>query len=266
MSLGLLLFACLLLGACQTDTGLAPVTNGWQMARRIQGAYEVQPGDTLYSIAWRFGHDYRKLARLNHLQSPYTLAVGDRIYLVSKTARAKVNTSQTLAPQPIKTPQITQPRQTKSNPSYRPVPQKTNVRKHHQRSSRPLPAFSGRRVSRWRWPASGRVIKLYGKLNKGIDIAGQFNEPVRAAAAGQVVYSGSGLRGYGKLLIIKHNAEYLSAYAHNHKLLVAEGMTVKRGQVIAKMGKSGAKKVMLHFEIRRSGKPINPLRLLPKRR
>ena len=121
---------------------------------------------------------------------------------------------------------------------------------------------------RWQWPAHGKVIKTYSNKgnasNKGIDIAGKRGQSVNAAAAGKVVYCGNGLRGYGRLVIIKHNTAYLSAYAHNDKLLVKEGQMVKAGQKIAQMGSSDARRVQLHFEIRKQGKPVNPLRYLPK--
>jgi lipoprotein NlpD len=120
----------------------------------------------------------------------------------------------------------------------------------------------------WRWPASGRVLVPFNGnngLNKGIDIDGNLGQPVLAAAAGEVVYAGSGLRGYGKLLIIKHNQNYLSAYAHNQRLLVQEGDVVKMGQRVADMGSSGTDRVKLHFEIRRDGTPVDPMRYLPRR-
>ncbi len=120
----------------------------------------------------------------------------------------------------------------------------------------------------WVWPAKGRLtsgFKANGGLNKGIDLKGKLGEPVIAAAAGRVVYSGEGLRGYGKLVIVKHSDKYLSAYAHNRKLLVKEGNNVRKGQKIAEMGSTGTDSVKLHFEIRYDGKPINPLKHLPKR-
>jgi lipoprotein NlpD len=123
----------------------------------------------------------------------------------------------------------------------------------------------GNRIS-WAWPATGDVRPASSALgSKGIEIFGQRGQPVTAAAGGKVVYSGSGLRGYGRLIIVKHSEEFLSAYAHNERLLVAEGTTVKPGEQIAEMGDSEAKRVMLHFEIRRDGKAVEPLKLLPRR-
>ena len=121
-------------------------------------------------------------------------------------------------------------------------------------------------VSRWRWPSAGRVIRGYSNnLHKGIDIAGKRGAPVRAVAAGNVVYAGTGVTGYGALIIVKHNDDYLSAYGHNDTLLVAEGDRVAAGQGIARMGSTGTDSVKLHFEIRRRGKPVDPLKILPRR-
>lgn len=120
----------------------------------------------------------------------------------------------------------------------------------------------------WSWPVKGRLISGYDKKStgkKGINIAGKPGDPVRSAAAGKVVYSGSGLSGYGRLIIIKHNKDFLSAYAHNRKLIAREGQWVEKGEIIARMGRSGTDRTQLHFEIRKKGRPVNPLRYLPKR-
>ena len=120
----------------------------------------------------------------------------------------------------------------------------------------------------WKWPASGPVIETFataGQVNKGIDLAGRRGEPVYAAADGKVVYSGTGLVGYGNLIIIKHNGTFLSAYGHNSRLLLKEGQFAKAGQKIAEIGSTGTNRDKLHFEIRRNGKPVNPLQYLPKR-
>jgi lipoprotein NlpD len=121
-------------------------------------------------------------------------------------------------------------------------------------------------VTRWLWPGKGPVERAYSAvLHKGIDIAGQRGDPVYATAAGVVVYAGTGLKGYGALLIVKHNEQFLSAYGHNEVMLVAEGTNISAGQQIARMGSSGTDTVKLHFEIRRKGQPVDPLRLLPRR-
>ena len=121
-------------------------------------------------------------------------------------------------------------------------------------------------MSRWRWPSRGKVVRTFASnVHKGIDIAGSRGDPVTATAAGKVVYAGAGVTGYGLLIIVKHNDTYLSAYGHNEQLLVSEGSVVKVGQQIATMGSSGTNSVKLHFELRRLGKPVDPLTLLPKR-
>ena len=127
----------------------------------------------------------------------------------------------------------------------------------------PAEAARGGNLMEWGWPAKGRVSDLFSESTKGIDIAGTQGQAVTASAGGKVVYSGAGLRGYGKLIIIKHNDTYLSAYAHNSKLLVKEGETVVKGQKIAEMGSTDAGLVKLHFEIRKNGKPVDPLKYLP---
>lgn len=135
-------------------------------------------------------------------------------------------------------------------------------------SSGATPVVAGAAAGGWAWPASGTLIGRFasnGSLNKGIDIAGQLGQPVLAASGGTVVYAGSGLRGYGELVIIKHNETYVSAYGHNRRLLVREGQQVKVGQSIAEMGSTGTDRVKLHFEIRRQGKPVDPLQYLPRR-
>ena len=130
----------------------------------------------------------------------------------------------------------------------------------------PSGGFTGdEEVSGWGWPPQGKVIARFTDSNKGLDIGGKTGQPVSAAAKGKVVYSGSGLRGYGKLVIIKHDATFLSAYAHNNNILVKEGQSVTRGQKIAEMGSTDADRVKLHFEVRRNGKTVNPLNYLPAR-
>lgn len=116
--------------------------------------------------------------------------------------------------------------------------------------------------TQWSWPVTGTLLTSYSPKTKGIDIGGKFGQPIVASADGKVVYAGGGLRGYGKLIIIKHNSQYLSAYAHNNRLIVRDGEWVKRGQVIAYMGKDGSRGAVLHFEIRSHGNPVNPLNFL----
>ncbi len=194
--------------------------------------YRVRPGDTLYSIARRSGHRYRDLARWNHIRPPYVIRVGQLLRLkphprMKSTAKARAG----------------------KVPSRRP---KKNGKKN-------LKIF-------FRWPLRGVIVRNFTQTGrKGIDIAAAPGTPVRAAASGKVVYSGNGLVGYGNLVIIKHGETYLSAYGNNRRLRVREGQQVKSGQTIAEVGRGSDGRAVLHFEIRRNGDPVDPLRYLPKR-
>ena len=143
--------------------------------------------------------------------------------------------------------------------NYAPVSDVNSFERAMPTNQNRIPVFA---TAQWVWPSKGKVVDSFSTLNKGINIAGSSGEPIVATAAGKVVYSGEGLRGYGNLIIIKHNRIYLSAYAHNKRVNVKEGDWVRQGQKIAEMGSSGANRVMLHFEIRKAGKPINPMLLL----
>jgi lipoprotein NlpD len=218
------------------------------------GAHTVRKGETLYSIAWRYGRDYKELASANKIKSPYTIKLGQKIRLdlrgtVSSRSH-KLTSSKSKSAKKKTTP-------TKSKV--------TSSQKKKASTSRKTKSVKG---VKWRWPHPGPIIARYtstGKVNKGIDIAGKLGDSVFSAASGEVVYAGSGLLGYGKLIIINHNEHYLSAYAHNEQILVKEGQRIKSGQKIAEMGSTGTNRVKLHFEIRRDGKPVNPLGYLPKR-
>ncbi|WP_232522421.1 peptidoglycan DD-metalloendopeptidase family protein [Marinimicrobium alkaliphilum] len=214
------------------------------------GEHRVARGETLYSIAWRYGLDYRELARHNGIAEPFVIYPSQTLRLdVGRTAAAQARAQ----PPATSRPQASQP----------PVSSRSENR---TTSSRATATPSG--SPNWRWPSDGRVIGTFNSnagLNRGIDIAGDLGQPVIAASSGQVVYAGSGLRGYGRLLIIKHNDTYLSAYAHNNRLLVEEGDVVEAGQRVAEMGSSGTDRVKLHFEIRRDGNPVNPMDYLPNR-
>jgi len=217
---------------------------------------KVQKNETLYAIARREGYSHHQLARWNHLRSPYVLKLGQTLRLTppaSSLGQAHSVESK---------PQLTKPI---SRPVTRPLvrePIKASALVATSAKAKALPV----KVKRWYWPVKGRVVQTF-KANdtarKGIGITGKLGQPVKAAAAGTVVYSGNGLINYGNLVIIKHSHSFLSAYAYNQTLLVKEGDSVKRGQAIAKMGKLEAKP-QLHFEIRRNGKPVNPLYYLPK--
>jgi len=244
----------------------APVEDRQSRAGAAAGgsAYRVQKGDTLYSIAFRYGLDYRGLAAANSIPAPYTIFPGQALKLKEakppKVTRASSSTKSATAP---------------SKPSSQTPAPKPNTTVTHSSStkattpsSRPTAASSSSvgPVKAWRWPTSGKVVRSYSStLHKGIDIGGSRGDSVQAVAAGQVVYAGTGIVGLGELIIVKHNEVYLSAYGHNSRLLVSEGDGVKAGQQIAEKGSSGTDTVRLHFEIRKEGKPIDPLRLLPKR-
>ena len=211
--------------------------------------YKVQEGDTLYSIGWRYGQDASAIAEWNELTSPYVIHQGQML-------------------------RIAPPAGTPHEPLFKPVqstassskPVTTAAVTQHQSKSSVTPANTGPVI--WGWPADGALMSTFSakKIDrKGIKIGGTQGKRINAAASGKVVYSGSGLTSYGNLLIIKHNEHYLSAYAHNDKLLVKEGELVKKGQQVATMGATGSDKVMLHFEVRYKGKPVDPQKHLPKR-
>jgi len=219
-------------------------------SRPGSGYHIVVKGDTLYSIAWRYDHDYRDIANWNEIISPYVIYPGQLIRL---------------KPAPWKK---------KKSHEAEPAPRKTEAKKAkkiataHKRTLKPAKNTSLSAGSvKWRWPTTGKLVKSDTPTSKkGIDISGKIGQQVKAAADGNVVYSGSGLLGYGKLIIIKHNDTYLSAYAYNSKLLVKEGDKVIAGQKIASMGQGNNGRAMLHFEIRKDGKPPNPLKILPAKR
>ena len=225
--------------------------------------YVVVRGDTLYAIAFRHGVDFHALARWNGIAAPYTIYPGQRLRLSGdgQLAQRPATPPPAVATAP-KPPAggVTAPdapaRPPVSAPSPTPAPAKP-----------PAVAGSGGAVI-WRWPTDGQLLSGFSAgdpTRQGIDIVGSAGQPVLAAADGEVVYSGAGLVGYGELIIIKHSDQWLSAYGHNRKRLVTEGQKVKAGQQIAEMGRSGASRDMLHFEIRRNGRPTDPLPLLPRR-
>ena len=249
----LVLIEASLLGACViTEPPLGQEAEGRPAARY----HTVVRGDTLYGIAFRYGQDYRVLARRNGIRAPFRIYPGRRLVLgprnIVKGARPRA------AGPPRKWPAVRAHRE-------RPV-----IRKQQAMAAAPRPAPARAAASsdpiRWQWPAEGRLQAIgTGSGKQGVEIAGEIGQAIRAAAAGQVVYSGDGLVGYGSLIIIKHDDTYFSAYAHNRRLLVREGIRVSGGQPIAEMGSTGTNQVKLYFEIRRNGKPVPPRDYLPER-
>lgn len=244
--------------AC-THSNPAPVSERSKDTVWRPKTYVVTPGDTLFSIAWRYGLKYENLAKHNGILPPYVIRPSQVIRL---DVHAVANDKPSFL------------NQKKTQTAYqKPVQLKVNtqgIRKENRTAdTNPIPEITPPRYApQWRWPGRGVILSSFqgnNGFNKGIDLGGKLGEPVLAAASGQVVYAGSGLRGYGKLLIIKHNETFLSAYAHNERLRVKEGDLVKVGQVIADMGSSGTDRVKLHFEIRRDGTPVDPLKYLPRR-
>jgi lipoprotein NlpD len=222
--------------------------------------YKVRKGETLYSISWRYNLDYKQVARWNGIGYPYRIHAGQELWLSPRSTNKSYSTSKS-----------SPPKQAKSSASTQTKKQSTTATKKQKKPSTSSYSDTTRYPSgklKWQWPAKGKVIRTYSTSNqgkKGIDIAGKRGQPVVAAAEGKVVYGGVGLKGYGKLVIIKHNNNIFSAYAHNNKILVKEGSWVKRGQKIAEIGNTDAERNMLHFEIRRNGNPVNPMAYLPKR-
>ena len=262
------LLLCIFIVSCSSRPVPAPVVELYQGKSYLDfqrdtfdgKKYVVKKGDTLFSIAWFSGNDYRDLAKLNQIPKPYAIYPGQEI-LLKKTA----------------------PKQTEGLNS---LPGQTSKIKANQTVDRPKKQAYGEpnketkspvtggirsefpdRVKRWIWPADGKVISTFSLKdlgNKGIDISGKRGDKIVAAASGKVVYTGNALRGYGQLVIVKHSESFLSAYAHNENVLVTEQQWVKAGQPIASMGNSGTNIVKLRFEVRYKGKSVDPLRYLPK--
>ena len=240
----LLLFpASLCLISCSRSQP-APVIDAWKQS--AASSYRVQSGDTLYSVAFAFGLDYRDIARLNHLRPPYGLKVG-HLLVMKETA----NTPAAPRYKPV------------WNPTKKPGFRSNYPINHDEIITENQPKMSN--PARWKWPVKSKVLQgftgVYGR-SQGIDLAGWKGRPIYATAPGLVVYSGTGVRGYGNLVIIKHSEEYLSAYAYASTCFVHVGEWVKAGQRIAAMGLDNYGRVRLHFELRQKGKPVNPLRYL----
>lgn len=234
--------------------------------------HTVTRGDTLYSIAWQYGYDYRQVASWNSIDEPYQIFPGQELVIIAPDWRRIPD-----RPPPGRSASRESAPSDMASPSKRPAVVASRQRADRQASgpksvaSAPSPAPKPKPKPThnvtWAWPTDGEVVERYAdrKGRKGINIKGSAGQPVRASAAGNVVYSGDGLIGYGNLVIIKHDDVYLSAYAHNRKLLVKEGEKVRRGQKIAEMGHTLKRGSILHFEIRRNGKPVDPMGFLSPR-
>ena len=212
------------------------------------GHHVIIKGDTLYSIAWRYNLDYRDLARWNGISAPYVIYLGQMLRITPPPLASAKTDSKSSGPSLSTNKKTVRLNREKvfSQPQQQGVASHTHVQ--------------------WSWPTAGMVVKSDSPVSKrGINIAGQHGQIIKAAAMGTVVYSGSGLLGYGKLIIIRHNNVYLSAYAHNSELLVQEGDKVKRGQQISLMGSMHGNQPLLYFEIRKGGRSVDPLKFLPKK-
>ncbi|MDX8380170.1 MAG: peptidoglycan DD-metalloendopeptidase family protein [Gallionella sp.] len=263
----------------------AKAQGGRRRADGLADVYVVKKGDTLYGIAFNYGLNPDDLAEFNNIQDPTLIQVGQQIRLLSATPLSHpINAQRPIVEShPIEdTRPLVESKRVQSFVKEQPkvvkyaysetavakaeAEQKNAVpRVVTQRPPRHRREVRGNNALQWILPTQGKLISGFSESanRKGIDIAGKLGQAIYASAPGKVVYSGSGLRGYGKLLIIKHNKKFLSAYAHNNKLLVKEGQVVKRGQKIAEMGKTDSDRVKLHFEVRRLGKPVDPANYLP---
>ena len=228
------------LTGCIDDDRVAPVVNAWYQEKAASNFYIVQENDTIYSIAFAFGLDYRALAKVNNLMPPYPLTPGQRLVMTYEPPAQALSKKKT-ATVGSEAPVVVAGIQTVSeNPVQTPI-------------------------TSWVWPTKGELIQSFSAKpdgHPGISIAGKAGQRIRAVANGIVVYSGDGVRGYGNLIIIKHNETYLSAYAFNQQNRVTTGDRVQIGQVIARMGQNDAGRSLLYFEIRRNGVPVNPLKFL----
>ncbi|MEO7321002.1 MAG: peptidoglycan DD-metalloendopeptidase family protein [Nitrosospira sp.] len=276
---------------------------GAEVVEQRPGFYTIQKGDTLYSVARSHGIDQKDLAEWNDIQDVGAIHIGQQLslsppYQLTQPSLFSVpepplpSTSIASAPNIVPSPQekpVVSTDRLKAEPKAFKLPYSELavaqvkglvgappivvakadplIEKNAGAEISPVPPptesiQNDDRVD-WMWPTKGKVLERFTESTKGIDISGKPGQPVTASAAGKVVYSGAGLRGCGKLIIIKHNNTYLSAYAHNNKLLVKEGQTVARGQQIAEMGNSDTNLIKLHFEVRKNGKPVDPLKYLP---
>ena len=297
-----LLVIATVLAGCSSSGNRAPIVDRSEAAKKSTTPVEpaqkksarekdwrpevhvVQKGETLYSIAFNYGFAYRELAELNGIKDPKLISIGQEIRLFpgrqnaagssaaagTKAVEPPIKEQPKLAKYPYSEAAVAQIEKVQTAPKPRAVEAAKVESKPKPVAAAPADTTGDTDDNEevaldWGMPAQGKLIAAFSESanRKGIDIAGKLGQPVVASAPGKVVYSGNGLRGYGKLVIIKHNKTYLSAYAHNEQVLVKEGQSVTRGQKIATMGKTDADQVKLHFEVRRFGKPVDPAKYLP---
>jgi len=270
VGLGAIVAACALVAGCSSvslndapvedRSGSGQVGSVAPVAPTPAGSYTVKPGDTLIRIGLETGHSWKEIAAWNQLANADVIEVGQVLRVTPPGRAVASNTAPAAAAN-------------SNGVQVRPIPSSGSSSAPASASSTAVatatagaPATATVSGIQFAWPASGQLLAGFNEAtNKGYDIAGNAGDPVLAAADGNVVYAGAGLRGYGNLIILKHNDEFLTAYAHNRALLVKEDQRVTRGQKIAEMGSTDADRVKLHFEIRRQGKPVNPAMYLPKR-
>jgi lipoprotein NlpD len=292
--LALLTLSLGVLSACSTETRVAPIidrpTSSVPISRPrpatpppaedrsdAPGTYTVRRGDTLLRIALDHGQNYRDLVTWNNLSDPDDIKVGQvlKVGATERAASAVVTTPIAMpgADKPSAPPKKTEPRGDKkpytdatlASAQKDDNPKAEKVAANGIVAGSTVTASDDEKLS-WMWPSDGRIVATFDEgKNKGIDIAGRLGQQVMAAGSGKVMYAGSGIRGYGNLVIVKHSNSLLSAYAHNRAIVVKEGQSVTKGQVIAEMGNSDTDTVKLHFEIRQQGKPVDPAKFLPSR-
>ena len=291
-----------LLSACSTASRRAPIIDraAPPVASRpaavpadepkedSRGSYTVKKGDTLLRIALDHGQNYRDMVTWNNLANPNDIKVDQVLRVAPPDQAAGIHTAPVSMPEtrpstPL-APKKAVPRGDKrpnSDATLAELKKDDNAKaeRDEPKSEKPVmvanaPALGAGSIVRaddddklsWMWPSEGKIVANFDEgKNKGIDIAGKPGQQVMAAGSGKVMYAGSGIRGYGNLVIVKHSSSLLSAYAHNRSILVKEGQNVNKGQMIAEMGDSDADSVKLHFEIRQQGKPVDPSRFLPTR-
>lgn len=288
---GLLVILAATMAACASNPP-APVVDRSEVQAAevpVDGLYRMHRGDTLHGIAFKYGLDWRSIARWNAIGSPYTIYPDQVLRLTEPPPRSTASstvqtravptqraTTRTVTPPPPTRATTAAPATSSPSTTASTAPATVNAASKAPEpaaSAPPRPAPAAQKPplaapSDWIWPSDGRLLRTFkagDPSRNGLDITAQAGSPVKATAAGDVVYSGNGLIGYGELVIIKHSDRMLSAYAHNRRRLVAEGDRVSQGQVIAEVGTNDRRETLLHFEIRRDGKPVDPMGYLPKR-